>query len=109
MTRKSGWQDSTNGPDWTDVETLMRAIGGLHSGDAGLTILPDGVGSTGGVSVAATIMFAVLPGSSLPPCVSVTKSWPCGQHPTLAAHAFALLYELDHEISKVYRNEELWK
>jgi len=100
---------STMGPDWTDIESLCRAIGGLHSGRVGLTILPRGIGSTGGLEIGASIMFDVLPGSSLPPTVSVIKHWPCVSHADLAGHSYALLLELDFEISKVYKNEVLWE
>ncbi len=109
MTAKKGWEKSTNGPDWIDVEMLMRAIGGLHSGHVGLIVSPDGIGSSGGVVVVASMLFDVLPGSSLPEHVAVHKNWPCNTHKTLAAHTFALLHELDYEISKVYKNESLWK
>jgi len=107
--RKKGWEESTKGPDWIDVETLMRAIGALHSGRVGLTVLPSGTGSTGGLSVAASIMLDVLPGSSLPADILVDKNWPCSSHATLAAHAFALLHELDFAIGKVYQQDSLWK
>lgn len=100
---------STNGPDWTDIETLIRAIGGLHSGKVGVTILPRGIGSTGGLSIGCSMMFDVLPGSSLPPGITVTKDWPCKQHADLESCVFAGLYALDFEISKVYQNEALWK
>jgi len=99
----------SNGPGWIDVETMCRAMSALHSGEVGLTFLPAGIGSTGGLSVAASIMLNVLPGSKIPPCVSVVKNWPCGQHSTMEGHAFALLHELDFKISTVYQNEELWK
>jgi hypothetical protein len=55
------------------------------------------------------MLFDVLPGSSLPESVISRGAWPCDKHATLAAHAFSLLYDLDHEISKVYKQEELWK
>jgi len=97
----------SNGPDWTDVETMCRAMSALHSGEVGLTFLPVGIGSTGGLSVAASIMLSVLPGSRIPPCVSVVKNWPCSQHTTLEGHAFALLHELDFKISQVYEQSEL--
>ena len=99
---------STIGPDWIDVETMMRALSALHSGQVGLTVLPRGIGSSGGLSVAASIMFDVLPGSSIPPCVSVMKNWPCASHSTFQGHCFALLHELDFEISKVYSSSTLW-
>jgi len=87
----------------------MRAIGSLHSGSVGLTILPRGIGAVGGLSVAANIMFNVLPGSQIPECVNSIKDWPCNQHADLASHCFAVLHELDFAISKVYKNETLWK
>ena len=88
---------------------MIRAMSSLHTGEVGLTVLAHGTGASGGLSVAASCMFNVLPGSSLPPCVSVIKLWPCSSHAELSAHAFALLHELDYEISKVYSNETLWK
>lgn len=100
---------STNGPDWTDVEMMLRSLAALHSGHAGFTVLPRGTGSTGGLSVACSMMFDVLPGSSLPELVSTESSWPCSSHATLSAHVFAGLHKLDFEISKVYKQEELWK
>lgn len=109
MSRKSGWENSTNSPDWTDVETLMRAIGGLHSGNVGVILSPDGIGSTGGLDVAVSILFDVLPGSSLPESVVVRGGWPCDKHSSLGAHVFGLLYDLDYQISKVYKQEALWK
>lgn len=109
MSRKEGWEKSTNGPDWMDVEGLMRAIGTLHSGNVAVIVTPCGTGSTGGVDVAASILFDVLPGSSLPESVIARADWPCDKHTTLAAHAFSLLYDLDHRISLVYKQESLWE
>lgn len=107
--RKTGWEDPTSGPDWIDVEMMLRSISALHSARAGVTILPRGIGATGGLSVGVSCMFDVLPGSALDGTVQVIKDWPCSQHATLASHCFALLHELDFEISKVYKNEALWK
>lgn len=109
MTRKQGWEEPSTGPDWIDVEMLMRAIGGLHSGHVAVIISPAGTGSSGGVDVAASMIFDVLPGSSLPATVAVSKGWPCTTHKTLAAHAFHTLHELDVEIGRTYKNEALWK
>jgi hypothetical protein len=109
MMRKTGWEEPSTGPDWIDLEMLMRALGGLHSGHVALIVSPDGTGSSGGVDVAGSMLFDVLPGSSLPASVAVHKRWPCATHKTLAAHSFSLLHELDYEISKVYKNESLWK
>lgn len=100
---------STNGPDWIDVEMMLRSLSALHSGRAGVTVLPAGTGSTGGLSVACSMMFDLLPGSSLPRIVTTEHTWPCNQHADFAAHVFAGLQQLDFEISKAYNNEELWR
>jgi len=99
---------TSNGPDWTDVEMMLRSLSALHSGHAGFTVLPSGTGATGGLSVACSMMFDVLPGSSLPAIVTTESGWPCADHKELAAHVFAGLHTLDWEISKVYQNEKLW-
>jgi hypothetical protein len=107
--RKTGWEEPTTGPDWIDVEMLMRALEGLHSAEVALIVSPAGTGSTGGVSIVASALFVVLPGSALPASVTVHKDWPCNMHKTLAAHCFNALHELDYRIGQTYRNEELWK
>jgi hypothetical protein len=98
----------TSGPDWIDVETMMRAIGALHSGKVGLTLLPRGIGGSGGLEIGAGIMFDVLPGSQIPECETVIKNWPCASHATLSGHCYALLLELDWKIGQMYQNESLW-
>jgi hypothetical protein len=109
VTKKAGWEEPSTGPDWIDVEILMRAIGGLHTAHVALVVSPFGIGATGGLEVTANALFDLLPGSALPEGVGVTKRWPCVTHKTFAAHAFALLHELDFAISKVYQNESLWQ
>jgi hypothetical protein len=109
MTRKAGWEKSTNGPDWIDVEMLMRALEGLHSAAVAVIISPDGTGSSGGVSVVASALFSVLPGSALPASVQAHSTWPNNTHSTLTGHVFAVLHELDYRIGQTYKNEVLWK
>lgn len=109
MGRKTGWEEPTTGPDWIDNQTLMRAIGALHSGHVAVIVSPAGTGSSGGLEVVASMIFDVLPGSQLPATVAVQKPWPCSTHKTLAAHAFNLLHELDYQIGQVYKQESLWK
>jgi len=74
-----------------------------------MTLLPRGIGSNGGLEIGASILFDVLPGSSIPDCVSTIKNWPCASHETLPGHCYALLLELDWKIGKVYQNETLWE
>jgi hypothetical protein len=87
----------------------MRAIEGLHSAHVALIVSPDGIGSSGGVSVAASAIFDQLPGSALPANVVVHKHWPAGQHSTMEGLCFSLLHELDFRIGLTYKNEALWK
>lgn len=100
---------STRGPDWTDVEMMLRSLSALHSGHAGVTLLPLGIGSSGGLSVSCSIMLDVLAGSALPEVIATESDWPCNEHADLASHVFAGLHKLDFEISKVYKQESLWK
>jgi len=100
---------SLNGPDWTDVEMMLRAMSSLHSASVGITLLPRGIGATGGLSVGVNCIFDVLPGSSIEKCVNVTKDWPCNQHADLASHCFAVLHELDYLVGKMYNQASLWE
>lgn len=92
-----------------DVESLMRAIGGLHSAHVAVVVSPNGTGFGTGADVVASAIFDLLPGSQLPASVTARGSFPCSTHTTLAALAFSLLHSLDYEIGKVYQNDSLWK
>lgn len=98
--RKTGWEEPSNGPDWIDVEMLMRALQGCHAGDVALVISPAGTGSSGGVCTVASLLSDVLPDGSLPESVTTIATWPCDTHKTLASHCFALLHELDFKVSE---------
>lgn len=103
------WAKSTNGPDEIDVESLMRAIGAIHSAHVGVMFSPLGTGSSGGLLLRAMATFERLPGSALPDGVGVDKEWPHKDHKTLWGCVFALLHELDFAIGEVYQNEALWE
>lgn len=107
--RKNGWEEPTTGPDWIDCLGLMTAIGALHSGQVAVIVSQSGPGIGTGLSVAASILFDKLPGSSLPASVVVEEQFPCNEHKTLAAHSYSLLHKLDYEISKTYKNEKVWE
>jgi hypothetical protein len=107
--RKSSWVKSSSGPDETDLESLMRAISGVHSARVAFTVQPLGTGFSGGVSILATASFTLLPGSSLPPIVDYESKWPNNEGLPFLAEIFRCLYQLDYRISQVYQNEELWK
>jgi len=108
VTRKQGWEDSSTGPDWIDVETMMRALGALHSAGLELTVAPRGTGFSGGVTLMAHAKFERLPGSSLPEMVTAADIWPGSKAKTFVGAMYNLLYELDYRISQVYKQEALW-
>jgi hypothetical protein len=105
--RKVGWEDSSSGPDWIDVEGMMRAIRAVHTGAIELVVRPTGIGFGTGVDVLARARFDALPDSSLPAEVEVCRGWPCDQHSRLVHHCFALLYDLDAAIGKQYKQTTL--
>jgi hypothetical protein len=109
MTRKTGWEEPTTGPDWMDVEGMMRALQVFHTGTVEVILSPRGIGGSGGLTTTCTMYFDVLPGSSLPQAVHAVGAWPCQDHSTLAAHIYAGLYDLDVNVAGVYKQEELWK
>lgn len=109
MTAKKQWAKSSNGPDEVDCETMMRAMGALHSGHVGVMFSPHGTGSSGGVLVVAMMNFDVLPGSSLPAAVLAEGLYPCKECGSFWGHVYSTLHALDHKIGEVYQQESLWK
>lgn len=99
---------STSGPDEIDVLAMMTAMQALHSARVELTVKLGGPGFNISAETELRAVFDVLPGSSLPREVKVSKPWPCRDHRTLLSHLYAGLYELDFQISKVYKQETLW-
>ena len=102
-------KSSSSGPDFVDVEMMMRAMESAHSGHVDLKLVPLGTRLGGGVTITLTMNFDVLPGSSLPPTVSSVSTFPCGTCEGFWDHVFAGLYTLDFQVGETYENSELWK
>lgn len=100
---------SSTGPDLIDVETMMRAMGALHSGHVELVVKPRGLGLGTGVEIVASMNFDVLPGSALPSQVISQSEWPCGVCGSFWGHVFNGLYALDYQIGQVYEQSDLWE
>lgn len=103
------WAKSMNGPDEIDCETMMRAMGALHSGHVGLMFSPFGTGSTGGMMVVGMMTFDVVPGSSLPAAVAAEGPYPCKECGTFWGHVYSVLHALDVKIGEVYEQSTLWE
>lgn len=109
MEKGKKWQQSGNGPDCLDVMMIVQAIGTLHSGHVALIVSPDGTSSMTSVDIAMSILMDVLPGSSLPAAIGVHSSWPNKKGTSFWGECYNLAWVLDEEISKVYKQENLWK
>lgn len=109
MTSKKGWEKSTNGPDWMDVEAAIRAIDSVHLGQTTVTISALGIGATGGLSIEILTRWPTLPGADGVTEVSSRSSWPCTECATLAAHLLGGVYRHDFNIGEAYVNARLAK
>lgn len=92
------WRASTTGPDETDLQGAMRAIGALHSGEVTVIITPIGGSPNGGLLITVAMSLTVLPGSSLPSLVTVESRWPCVDCKTLVGHLWGQMIALDHAV-----------
>jgi len=98
---------STNGPDWTDIATMMSALETLHECNVSLTVTTGGQGHNGKLSILLVATFNVLYGSSMAREVRVESSWPCKACTDMAAHVFGGLYKLDFEVGEAYQQRFL--
>lgn len=89
------WESSSDGPDWTDVAILMRAIETLHSVLVTTTLGP---GVFDGPSMYSTVAAVRVPREAnvLGECVlALSAEFPCKEHRRLEDCVFAGLYQLD--------------
>jgi len=106
---KKEWRESSDGPDIMDVMTMIGALEALHSAHVALIVSPHGTGSGIGADINLNAIFEVLPGSSLPAGVGVGIEYPGKYGESFWGMVYSLCWKLDEEISKVYKNESLWK
>jgi hypothetical protein len=106
---KKEWRESSSGPDCLDVNVLMAAIGSLHTAHVALIVSPAGTGSPTSVDIAMSALLDVLPGSSIPSAVAAHAEWPNKKGTSFWGECYNLAWVLDEEISKVYKQESLWK
>jgi hypothetical protein len=91
---------TNNGPDWTDVEAMMRSIQSASSGVVSLTILPRGIGASGGLRVALAWSESMESVGGVDSMMLSESVWPCKHGCTLDGHVFAGLANLDHQLVK---------
>lgn len=93
---------STNGPDWTDVAMLVRAMESYHGASLSLVMLSDGSSASSTLRINVVLSRPALPGTQAP-AVGLTTVWPNRQNRTMEGCVFRLLHELDAKAGR-----ELW-
>jgi hypothetical protein len=96
--RKAKWAKSTSGPDWVDIEATMRAVGRMHAGVVSLTILPAGIGATGGLRIVVSFVESLEPVESPDDIICLETEWPCREGCTFEGHCYAQLLALDFSL-----------
>jgi len=84
-----------------DVEMALRAVAELYSGTTMVTILPEGNGSSGGMKVAITTSWTVLPGSLLPDTVVTARLSKAYDGVSLPAFVLGGIYEHENAVERV--------
>lgn len=96
--RKSQWAKSGNGPDWTDIEVALRAVGTCTPGIVSLTVFPRGAGVNGGLTLALAWSPSLASVDGEQAIVLSESVWPCPEGCTLEGHVFAGIHGLDAKL-----------
>lgn len=97
MGKSRPWATGGTTPDWLDVECALRALAELYGGVTMVSILPAGIGSTGGLHLAISSTWDRLPGTDLEDVVVTcreTRAYGCESLP-----AFVLGGVYEHEFA----------
>lgn len=109
MGRKRLWAKSSNGPDWTDIEVALRAVGTLTPGIVSLTVFPRGAGVNGGVTLALAWSPSLASVDGEEQIVLTESVWPCPEGCTFEGHVFAGIVGLDAKLEMLSARGELPK
>jgi len=105
VTARRGWEKSTNGPDWTDIASLMSAIEVMHTCRVSLIVTAGSQGHNGGIHVVALAVFDRLPGSGIPKQAEAKGDFPTARTKTFDGLCYALVFELDYAIQQLYEQQ----
>lgn len=107
MARKAEWAKSTNGPDWTDIEAMLRSIEGLHGGAVVLSVSTVGIGASGGLALSAVHSLETLAENATHSGVGVDALWPSKDCATMEGLWYQLLWRLDFAIGENYQQQKI--
>jgi hypothetical protein len=101
------WRASSDGPDWMDVISTLKAVEGLHGVTVtiGLHSVPGyGLVSMWHLTAVQADRDASVLGNSV---MDLSGEYPCKDHSRVEHCLYAGLLRLDHELTKRYRQEYL--
>lgn len=91
------WERQVNGPDWQDIEAIMKTIEEHHGCTITLMLLSDGLHAGDGLALHALAIKQGELSEELAAGIGAGMSWPCRAHRTLEGAMMELLMRIDHE------------
>ncbi len=86
---------------------MVAALESLHTCRVSIRLTTLGRGHNGGGLICVDAHFDVLPGSNLPPTVSVNAEWPSKKARSEWGLVYNLLWQLDYAIGQAYEQMTL--
>jgi len=100
---------SSNGPDWTDLDVVMRAVEEFHAVCVDITISTRTIGSRGGLIVMAQATRRDKRGVGAQPSVSRSLMIGYGDPEKAVAALFRLIHELDRDCGQMWAQASLFE
>jgi len=100
---------SSNGPDWTDLDVVMRAVEEFHAVYVDITISTQTIGSRGGLLVMARATRRDKKALGARPSVSRSLRIGYGDPGQVVAALFRLIHELDRDCGQMWAQAELFE
>jgi len=91
-----------SGIGMTDVAAMQKALEAMHTCRVDFHLQTLGKDVSGRFKIVCDATFDVLPGSDLPPLVSVQSAWPNNAVATFSGQCYNLLWQLDYAIQLAY-------
>jgi len=105
MGKSKSWKNGGITPDWLDVEAALRVIAELYSVTTMVTILPDGIGSSGGLKIAITSHWDIPGNGNTEGTVITARHSQCYSPESLPAFVLGGIVQHDYEMSISYPHQ----
>jgi hypothetical protein len=100
---------TSNGPDWSDLEMVIKAVEEFHRVRVDLTISTQTIGSRGGLRVMAVATRRDKPELGARHSVSRSLRIGSGDPAQAVASMFRLIHELDRDCGQMWAQAELFE